>query len=37
MKEYIGSEEMLAVVAEYGYGEGSLPGDRTTEWVCANR
>jgi polar amino acid transport system substrate-binding protein len=35
--EYIGSEEMLAAVAEYGYGEGSLPGDRTTEWVCANR
>lgn len=37
IKEYIGSEEMLAAVAEYGYGEGSLPGDRTTEWVCANR
>ncbi|WP_028033894.1 ectoine/hydroxyectoine ABC transporter substrate-binding protein EhuB [Chelativorans sp. J32] len=37
MKEYIGSEEMLAAVAEYGYGEASLPGDRTTEWVCANR
>lgn len=35
--EYIGSEEMLAAVAEYGYGEGSLPGDVTTEWVCANR
>lgn len=35
--EYIGSEEMLAAVAEYGYGKGSLPGDKTTEWVCANR
>lgn len=35
--EYLGSEEMLAAVAEYGYGEASLPGDRTTEWVCANR
>lgn len=35
--KYLGSEEMLAAVAEYGYGEGSLPGDRTTEWVCANR
>jgi polar amino acid transport system substrate-binding protein len=35
--EYLGSEEMLNAVAEYGYGEGSLPGDRTTEWVCANR
>ena len=34
---YIGSPEMLAAVAEYGYGEGSLPGDVTTEWVCANR
>lgn len=37
LADYIGSEEMLAAVAEYGYGEGSLPGDRTTEWVCANR
>lgn len=37
LAEYIGSEEMLAAVAEYGYGEGSLPGDQTTEWVCANR
>lgn len=37
MKDYIGSDEMMAAVAEYGYGEGSLPGDRTTEWVCANR
>jgi polar amino acid transport system substrate-binding protein len=36
-KEYLGSEEMLEAVAEYGYDEGSLPGDRTTEWVCANR
>lgn len=35
--EYLGSGEMLAAVAEYGYGEGSLPGDVTTEWVCANR
>ncbi|MBL0934282.1 MAG: ectoine/hydroxyectoine ABC transporter substrate-binding protein EhuB [Rhizobiaceae bacterium] len=37
LAEYVGSEEMLAAVAEYGYGEGSLPGDQTTEWVCANR
>ena len=36
-KEYLGSEEMMKAVAEYGYGEGSLPGDKTTEWVCANR
>ncbi len=34
---YLGSAEMMAAVAEYGYGEGSLPGDVTTEWVCANR
>lgn len=37
IKDYIGSKEMLAAVAEYGYGEASLPGDKTTEWVCANR
>ncbi len=37
LKDYVGSEEMLAAVAEYGYAKGSLPGDRTTEWVCANR
>lgn len=35
--EYLGSEEMLAAVAEYGYSESTLPGDVTTEWVCANR
>ncbi len=37
LADYIGSGEMLAAVSEYGYGEGSLPGDQTTEWVCANR
>jgi polar amino acid transport system substrate-binding protein len=37
LQEYLGSEEMMAAVAEYGYDQGSLPGDRTTEWVCANR
>jgi polar amino acid transport system substrate-binding protein len=37
MKDYLGTDEMLAAVAEYGYGKASLPGDRTTEWVCANR
>lgn len=37
MKEYIGTDEMLAAVAEYGYSKDSLPGDKTTEWVCANR
>lgn len=36
-KDYLGSPEMLAAVAEYGYSEAMLPGDKTTEWVCANR
>ena len=35
--EYLGSEAMLASVKEYGYGEGALPDDKTTEWVCQNR
>lgn len=35
--EYLGSEEMLSAVSEYGYSEATLPGDVTTEWVCANR
>ena len=37
LKEYLGSEEMMAAVAEYGYDESTLPGDKTTEWACANR
>lgn len=37
MADYLGSDEMLAAVEDYGYGEGSLPGDVTTEWGCANR
>lgn len=36
-KDYLGSEEMLQAVAEYGYTEAQLPGDVTTEWVCSNR
>lgn len=36
-KDYLGSAEMLAAVAEYGYSEAMLPGDKTTDWVCANR
>lgn len=35
--DYLGTPEMLAAVAEYGYSEAMLPGDVTTEWVCANR
>ncbi len=36
-KDYLGTPEMLASVEEYGYDEATLPGDKTTEWVCANR
>ena len=36
-KEYLGSDEMMAAVAEYGYTEAQLPGDGTTEYACANR
>ncbi|MFN4129792.1 MAG: ectoine/hydroxyectoine ABC transporter substrate-binding protein EhuB [Paracoccaceae bacterium] len=36
-KDYLGSPDMLTAVAEYGYSEAMLPGDKTTEWVCANR
>lgn len=34
---YLGSPQMMAAVAEYGYSDAMLPGDKTTEWVCANR
>jgi len=34
---YLGTDAMLASVAEYGYGEGALPDDKSTEWVCNNR
>lgn len=37
MADYLGSPEMMQAVAEYGYGEGALPDDKSTEWVCANR
>ena len=37
LKEYVGTEEMLAGVAEYGYTEQQLPGDVTMEYACANR
>ena len=35
--KYLGSEEMLAAVAPYGYTKAQLPGDVTTEYACANR
>ncbi|MEX0302900.1 MAG: transporter substrate-binding domain-containing protein [Leisingera sp.] len=34
---YIGSEEMLASVSEYGYTASHLPGDKSADWVCSNR
>ena len=35
--EYLGSDDMMAAVAEYGYTKAQLPGDVTTEYACANR
>jgi len=37
LKKYIGSEEMMKAVAEYGYEKSQLPGDVTTAYVCENR
>ena len=37
LKEYIGSDAMMAAVAEYGYTKHQLPGDATTAHACANR
>lgn len=37
LADYLGSDEMMEAVAEYGYSEATLPGDRTTAWVCENR
>jgi polar amino acid transport system substrate-binding protein len=36
-EKYLGSEEMLEAVKEYGYTKSNLPGDVTTEWACKNR
>ena len=35
--EYLGSDEMLKAVAEFGYTQAQLPGDTSTEYACANR
>ena len=35
--KYLGSDQMLKEVAEYGYTEAQLPGDVTTDYACANR
>lgn len=36
-ESWLGSEPMMELVAEYGYGAENVPQDTTTEWVCANR
>jgi polar amino acid transport system substrate-binding protein len=35
--EYLGSEQMLKDVGEFGYTKAQLPGDVTTDYACANR
>ncbi|AQU99922.1 MULTISPECIES: ectoine/hydroxyectoine ABC transporter substrate-binding protein EhuB [Desulfococcus] len=37
LKAYLGSDEMMKAVQEYGYGNSQLPGDVTTAYVCENR
>lgn len=38
MNDYLGSDEMLAAVGEYGYTESNIPGeDASTQWACENR
>ena len=37
LKKYIGSDAMMKAVAQYGYGESTLPGDANTAFVCENR
>jgi polar amino acid transport system substrate-binding protein len=37
LKKYIGSDEMMKAVAQYGYSESQLPRDVTTAYVCENR
>jgi polar amino acid transport system substrate-binding protein len=34
---YIGTDEMMAKVADHEYGTDHLPGDTTAAWACANR
>ncbi|TMV81717.1 ectoine/hydroxyectoine ABC transporter substrate-binding protein EhuB [Thioclava sp. BHET1] len=36
-KGYLGSDAMMAAMKPYGYDASSLPGDKTTQWVCAHR
>jgi polar amino acid transport system substrate-binding protein len=37
LNKYIGSDEMMEAVAQYGYGKSQLPGDVSTAYVCENR
>lgn len=36
-REWLGSDEMLAAVAPYGYGPDQLPGEMSAEQACATR
>lgn len=36
-EDWLGSEPMMAAVAEYGYGPENVPTGQTTAWVCENR
>lgn len=37
LANYVGTDEMLGAVSEYGYTASHLPGDKSAEWVCGNR
>jgi polar amino acid transport system substrate-binding protein len=37
LKKYMGSDQMMKDVAQYGYSKSQLPGDVTTAFVCENR
>jgi polar amino acid transport system substrate-binding protein len=37
LQKYIGSDEMMKTVEQYGYSKSQLPGDVTTAYVCENR
>lgn len=37
LQKYVGSEQMMKDVAQYGYGNSQLPGQVTTKYVCENR
>ncbi|MFT4962663.1 MAG: polar amino acid transport system substrate-binding protein [Porticoccaceae bacterium] len=37
MADYMGSDDMMSKVAEYGYTKDTLPGDAKTSFACENR